>query len=258
MTETIDLKRFIENSKEKFKGLENLKIIADKLKFNGLISGYSSLVSAIDRYEKELASDYNIFRVLKNIHYKEVITHSPFMADLLNINGKHKQGDLFYKEFLNLLQIGEKQQLFTPTNKNLFFVEIEKSIGYIDDSTIEGGRIDILITYRDKEKQFAIAIENKIYANDQWKQLQRYQNYLKLVHQPNFILVYLTKHKQGFKIPYSIDQQTFDSLKSEMKIINICYKPDIINLITKSLNSINAQNIRAILTQYLQILNTLK
>jgi len=43
-----------------------------------------------------------------------------------------------------------------------------------------------------------------------------------------------------------------------MKIINICYKPDIINLITKSLNSINAQNIRAILTQYLQILNTLK
>lgn len=257
MTEIIELKRFIENSKEKFKGLENFKIASDKLKFNGLFSGYISLLSAIDKYEKELASEYNIFHILKNVCNKEVITHSPFMADLLDINGKHKQGDLFYKEFLNLLQLGEKQKLFTPTNKYLFFLETEKSIGNIDDATIEGGRIDILITYRDNEKQFAIAIENKINAIDQSKQLQRYYNYLQLVHHPNFILVYLTKRKQEFKIPYSIDQITFNSLKSELKIINICYNPDIINLITKTLSSINAQNIRAILTQYSQILKNL-
>jgi len=257
MQEAVDLKKFIDNSKDKFQALEKFKLESDKIRFNGLLTGFISLASTIDRYEKELASEYNIFRILKNIHAKEVITHSPFMADLLNTNGRHKQGDLFYNEFLKQLNLGEKEFQFIPDDRNLFFVEKEKHIGFIDDTGEKGGQIDILITYRDKQKQFAIAIENKINAVDQKNQLLRYYNYLKLVHQPNFLLVYLTKNEKEINITFPSDYDQDEVIKAKQRIININYKQHVSQLIQQSLNFINANNIRAILIQYLQIINDL-
>jgi hypothetical protein len=252
--QTSELKWFVEDFIEKFHRLELFKLEADIIKYNGLFSGFLSLESAINRYEKELATDYNIFYILNNIYDKEVITHSPFMADLLNINGSHMQGDLFYRQFLSQLKLGDKEQNFIPNDKALFFIELEKSIGYIDNSTNEGGRIDILITYRDGYKQFAIAIENKINALDQQNQLLRYYHYLQLVHQPNFILVYLTKRTKDIKNQFSPDIYAEQKATIESKVINLCYKNNISQLIEQSLINVNADNIRAILKQYLQII----
>ena len=52
-----------------------------------------------------------------------------------------------------------------------------------------GGRIDIIIQSEKRDK--AIIIENKIYADDQEKQLYRYKNYAQ-THYKSYILLYLT------------------------------------------------------------------
>lgn len=65
-------------------------------------------------------------------------------------------------------------------------VSTEVRIGAKTES--EGGRIDILISTKDR----AIIIENKIYAQDQEKQLVRYHNYAKRYYPKGFVILYLT------------------------------------------------------------------
>ncbi len=50
-----------------------------------------------DRFQ---ASEYNLFKVLK-IQRREVVTHTPFISNLLNPLSAHAQGVLFYDAFIN-------------------------------------------------------------------------------------------------------------------------------------------------------------
>jgi hypothetical protein len=80
--------------------------------------------------------------------------HSFLIANLINPNAAHGQGDLFLKSFLKLLDI-----------------EVYKNDNWI--VTAEAGRIDILL--RRQHPHTVVVIENKSnYASDQENQLYRY------------------------------------------------------------------------------------
>ena len=143
------------------------------------------LIEKHEQIRKEKGDNYNLFQVI-NMTSDETRIHSAMIADLLNPEGLHQMGDIFLKLFINKL----KQQL--KLDKDFEFshpnVEREKYIGAISENKDAGGRIDIYIS----DKSHHIAIENKIYATDQEKQLLRYHNHLESVSEVNKLLLYLS------------------------------------------------------------------
>jgi hypothetical protein len=95
---------------------------------------------------------FNIFTILRQ-EDDEVHLHSRFLAELLDPHGDHCQDCDLLEAFLHQVGVGRFQL------KN---VSVRRE--YRD--------IDILVT---NDKQ-AIIIENKIYAQDQERQLERYYN----------------------------------------------------------------------------------
>jgi len=247
MEATAQLVDFFERFKLlKFK-LNESNINSKKDQIGKLLEGFKSINTSIRAHERLTAQSYNIFWVLKNVEADETRIHSPFLADLLSFNGDHKQGGLFYTEFLNLLKLEDKA-IFTPTIPSLQKVEIEKWTG--------NGKIDVMISYFDKEKRFAIGIENKIYAPDQPLQLERYYYYLNSLYE-NFILVYLTPTGHFPSIPESIDRELFDALILNKKLILVSYHEGISSLLERTAGFIKAQNVKYIINQYSDLINSL-
>jgi len=119
---------------------------------------------------KVKGEQFNIYKIL-NLKTKEVRTHSAFIAELLNPSGSHFMGDAFLKAFINFLPNEVfKNHLDVNTTKT----EVEYAIAKIDSNNKTGGRIDILLTDGNGK---TISIENKIDAEDQKHQVERYCNY---------------------------------------------------------------------------------
>jgi len=142
-----------------------------------LLSQTSTITNSYKRVQKATGENFNIFSVLGIEHYEES-THSRFIAELLNPNGRHGFDNLFLIKFLDLL--GIDNNFFDVNN---YRVETEFFIGNVTETT--GGRIDILLTDNNNGSQ--VMIENKIYAAEQPNQLLRYYNY-----NQNAKLLYLT------------------------------------------------------------------
>lgn len=127
-------------------------------------------VGVVLKHSEEAAKlrheNFNIFPILRKAHDEEFL-HSAFIAVLLDPRGSHDHGTKFLKLFAETFGIS-KDLVVEITS-----VEVEKYIpqGTTDDLT---GRIDILIS----APTLKVAIENKIYATDQPKQLFRYRKYL--------------------------------------------------------------------------------
>jgi hypothetical protein len=120
--------------------------------------------------DKREAPEFNVFEVLR-VERNEA-AHSRFLANLLNPAGTHGQGAFFlnhflrhcqesFRDFPNLLDGGIPDTPFV-------FVKSEFHSAY--------GRPDIMLFSRDP--RLALIIENKVYAGDQEKQLERYWNLL--------------------------------------------------------------------------------
>jgi hypothetical protein len=144
-----------------------------------------SFAKAHNRHRETLAratgEHFNVFKIL-GIGRREVTTHSPMLAELLNPKGNHGQGAAFLRLFLAEFGINN----FKPEGATL---KMEVHMGLVTEDS--GGRIDILI--KDLFGNIII-IENKIDAGDQANQLQRYHN-----EYPDAQLFYLTLdgHKPG-------------------------------------------------------------
>lgn len=139
--------------------------------------------SAKKLYEEEWkrGEKFNIFNIL-NLSQDETKLHTPFIAELLNPKGSHGMKDAFLREFIKISDIDTELDTKEAT------VETEYSIGYKNNDSTEGGRIDIFV-YDNKKN--AIIIENKIYAGDQKNQLLRYYNYA-FKNKFKFNIIYLT------------------------------------------------------------------
>ncbi|HQO03986.1 MAG TPA: PD-(D/E)XK nuclease family protein, partial [Spirochaetota bacterium] len=207
----------------------NMKEVLDETlndqNFNDFIV---TLTSA--RLEIEKSYTYNILKTLK-LETDETKLHSSFIADLLNPNGFHKQG----VEFLNLFINDICKMKVSATEKNTH-VKVEHTIKdklYIDKKNPEnskGGRIDILIN-DGPVSSFIIAIENKIYAEDQLHQIIRYHNFLKEEKYSEKRLIYLTLFGDN---PSELSIGKCDpSFFKDTNLMNISYESHIIPWLNK-------------------------
>ncbi|MDH6312402.1 hypothetical protein M2137_001172 [Parabacteroides sp. PFB2-10] len=122
---------------------------------------------------------FNIFRICGVNHYEN--THSAIIAEFLNPKGSHGLGAKLLECFVNLLEIDD----FDCSNAHVF-TEYPTDYYVLD---IEKGRIDILVESGGK----SIILENKIYAEDQWEQLKRYDTFAKRKYSAgNYHVYYLT------------------------------------------------------------------
>lgn len=179
--------------------------------------------------------DFNIFSILRN-EYDEVNLHSKFIVELL----KNKNyGRKFIERFLEKLEI----QVFNYENVNIFS-EYSKGIN---------GRIDILLEFSKNKEKKAIIIENKIYAEDQIGQLNRY--YYSMINKnysnDELEIVYLTLDGS------EPNEESIKGLTKEEKekIIIISYKENIIEWIDACIKEVaEVPIIRETLIQYKNLL----
>ena len=152
---------------------------------------------------------FNMFRICGVNHYEN--THSAILTEFLNPKGTHGLKSKLLECFIKT--IGEN---FTINGFNC-----ENARIYTEFSTSKG-RIDILI--EDEKRKKAIIIENKIYANDQLNQLERYDSYAKETYQKgNYQILYLTLDGK---------EATEQSGKG-VSYLTISYEENIINWLEK-------------------------
>lgn len=181
---------------------ENLEKI-----FNELSIRYRVLKEVKNYLNRFLASDFN----LVGIFNPDEIRLSGILAQILNPQGKHGQGDLFLREFLKTLRgfIPNSQTLNVSGNLNSSTVSTEYSTNY--------GRLDILI---ELPNGGVIAIENKPWAGEQREQLQGYVNWLEKTFNGKYLLVFLSGQKTEAT---SIEKSLKRRLKEEGKFLEISY-----------------------------------
>jgi hypothetical protein len=210
-----------------------------------LLAKVNLISKKYDDIAKITGEKFNIFRILK-IESSEVKTHSTFIANLLNPKGSHDQGDVFLKLFYAEL---DKSKLLKINNFicNDANVKVEKHTEY--------GYIDIIVT---DKKNNAIIIENKIYAEDQEKQLLRYHNYGNKYHKDSFVLLYLTL--DGKDATQKSKGETIDGIEGlkENQFERISYSHFIKNWLEECKEkSVNHPILRETITQYINLIKYL-
>ena len=131
---------------------------AARLREQALLAQASVLRDKHEALAAASGQSFNLFAILDR-ETDEVRTHSAMLAELLNPNGSHRQGPVFARLFAERFRIDADG--------------IESARVWREETVAEGSRADILMQLGDT----CIVIENKIYANDQPRQLQRYQAY---------------------------------------------------------------------------------
>lgn len=176
---------------------------------------------------------FNIFHACGVNHYET--THSAIIAEFLNPQGCHGQGDVYLKEFLDIVGKNGTLPVFDTSTASVF-----------TEYVVPNGRLDILIT---NTKNQAVIIENKIYAGDQCEQLKRYDEFAaEKYHAGNYAILYLTLWG---------DEASEQSGK-DVKYTCISYKETILKWLERSIQ-ISAQKplIRETMIQYTNLIKEL-
>lgn len=136
------------------------------------------------KHQKEMivlrGENFNLFSIL-GMESRENETHSAFIGELLDPKGSHLQGAVFLKMFLKEVSFNAEFDVETA------HLILEKHVGSRNDENKSGGRIDI---YLRDDNGNSISIENKIYAGDQYAQIERYVNH----NREKNTVYYLTLH----------------------------------------------------------------
>lgn len=180
------------------------------------------------KYEKlRNENNFNIFSILRD-KGDEVNLHSNFISELLSPIGSHGKGDQFLKLFLEKLGI---------KNFSIENTVVEK----------ERYKIDILI----ENGSQAIIIENKVWADDQDRQLERYYKKIASLGYDDIWLVYLTPHEHmpSEKSIGDLDKEVVDQM------ITISYSFHIADWVEKCIElSSRRPTLRETLIQYKSII----
>lgn len=178
-------------------------------------------------YDKQLAFDFSLFQFF-SIGENKI---SQVLAYFLDEKQNHGQGNIFLKEFVKTFYDKE--------------IDVENSVNICEKIISENRRIDIYIEL----KELTIAIENKIWADDQTNQLSDYSKYLEQKSKGNYLLLYLNPY--GLEPnPKSINKKLKESLIEQKKFNIISYKQDIINLINNWLVICEADNVSHFLKEF--------
>lgn len=204
-----------------------------------LLTNIGLIVNKHHDLAKITGANFNIFSVMRAEH-DEVRTHSRIIGELLNPRGSHGQGSIFLKLFFRTIDPIKDEVNFDFENAK---VKVEEHIGFISEDYESGGYIDIVI----KDNSNQIVIENKIYAQDQTKQLYRYKNYYK-----DCFLLYLTLDGCEPSI------ESTNGLKLDADYHCISYAKNIIEWLESCLKEVvNKSIIRETLNQYICLIKKL-
>jgi len=190
-------------------------------------------------------NDFNIFTTLLN-KSDEVRLHSRFLHFLLNPSADHSQGSLFLDLFLK------------ECNLYGFFENTERCSVYKEHKFI-----DLYITDGSKH----LVIENKIFAGDQDRQIQRYidtiikDNLEDISLSDNLVVIYLSLNRNQ-PAAISLGDFTLDESKSVLvrkcekyQFKAIAYDTHVFNWIDKShAQIVNISNLAVGLTQYKDVI----
>ena len=129
---------------------------------------------------------FNVFRLCQVDHYENA--HTRIIAEFLNPRGTHGIGDVFLTLFLRQPVIADylKRQGF-PKDDGFHGWDSLGSAIVVTEEAFPEGRCDIAIHWRG----WCIVIENKIYAGDQARQLERYAKAVRRTGEKPIVL-YLT------------------------------------------------------------------
>ena len=202
-----------------------------------------------DEIAKITGEGFNIFSIMK-MESDEVRLHSRFIGELLNPFGKHNQGALFLKLFVEHVVNKLELEIYIDEELEKATIIIEENIGLISDDYEKGGRIDLVIKPNGEKK--VIVIENKIYAIDQHKQLVRYkQEY------PKSILLYLTLNgKQPDETSIKNDENNL--LKKDHDFYCISYEEQILIWLKECIKySYEKPLLRETISQYINLIKHL-
>ncbi|MDB5329878.1 MAG: hypothetical protein JWP03_1029 [Phycisphaerales bacterium] len=156
-----------------------------------LLHDVRSLVARHRWLAQKQGLQFNVFDIL-GLTSNEVRCHSAFLASMLDPDGPHGQGDLFLRLFLKeICELGHpslpSDPEFPATSPWRVLVESRFSLAPTATESALTGRIDLLLECGDRW----IIIENKIYADDQPLQLERYERYARKRNKAS-TLIYLT------------------------------------------------------------------
>lgn len=178
----------------------------------------------------ESKSDFNIFQTIAN-PYDEMNLYSKFIYTILN---EKKYGYEFLLSFLKNIGLD-----LADIDKSSVKIEREKASPY--------GRLDLYIELRANDELYSIAIENKIYAGDQNKQLDRYLAFLDEINKG--------KEKYLYYLTLDGHDPSSESCSNLSKVINISYSENILNWIGEAISiSAKEAKLREVLVQYEELL----
>jgi hypothetical protein len=173
------------------------------------------------------------------------MTHSAFIAALLDPKGVHGQGTLFLRSFVDIFVPSMAESIDYESVK----VEVERSLGEEDVDKFDdqiSGRIDI---YLEDKNNNVIVVENKIYAPDRPKQIARYWYYTRSAKCREVIYLTLDGH---WPSSLSLDDEY------QSRYILCSYSQHVIQWLNSCLVKINNQPaLSALIEQYIQVLNNL-
>jgi hypothetical protein len=201
--------------------------------YTSFINSYQIVNKLAEKIEKHEAPEFNVFSIW-GIGHLEVITHTPFLEELLNPKGSHGQKDLFLKSFLDEF-----------TN----FTEAEKSS---EDWKVlrEREKVDLRIVNYELMK--AVFIENKIYSDAHSGQLSRYYKIFEEQFKCDGEFIYLTidgdyLNDDGF------DETIYP--KNKMKLKRLSYRQDITKWLSDIARFIHAAKVKDSLNQYVELIH---
>lgn len=182
-----------------------------------------------------LGRRFNLFQLIRSGH-EEVSVHSRFLCALLDPNGAHGMGDSFLKAFIEDV-VNPKANRAFPTDEN-YAVYPEKAMA--------DGRMDLVI----EAFQRRIVIENKIYAGDQPRQIERYVNHIQkeAPRIENRVVLYLTLWGSD------PSKQSIGNV-NDSEYCSISYQEDILRWLELcAIKAINKPYVRENISQYMDLI----
>ncbi len=196
-------------------------------------------------WRRTTAPDFNVFRAL-HLERRETKLHSRFLAELLDPDGIHGQGDRFLTEFLDL---AKRSGLRAPSEwpEPRYGMRLWETT--TEEAVRESDRLDIVI--RCRRASFIMVIENKIDAAEGIDQLSRYDGWLQEQKQDFDFrnLVFLTPNVRE---PKTI---------SAGKCLGLSYREHVTEWLRNMANEIKPQqglsHLHFAIDQYLELLDSL-
>ena len=206
----------------------------EKEKLNNLNEIFKSLIEVKEEVAKKMEKLPPQFNLLENIRNKtsknSLQKFETYNSDLLHYLLDIKREKInFTKLFLEYLKNEKKLKFDFNLNRiNYKNIKVDKeyytTVKIEEEGVEKNGRIDILIhgniDNKETKKSFAIIIENKINADDQDKQLERYYKYISKTkgYGSNVYVIYLTPKIKPPK-EYSLSEKYIKEIGEKFKNI---------------------------------------